>query len=130
MRAIVAFSVLTLLFSSCIVEIEFDPPNVTVGTIEEYETEEVIREVWSRGVLIYEEIDYTAWIEMEFINNGGLRADNVWAEVIFYDGNRKIQTISFDIPDLRSGNAYTYTLDTGFDSTFDYTDYEINVYWD
>jgi len=116
--------------SSCFVEIEMDPPYVDVGHIDEYETQEVVHEVWSRGVLIHEEIKYTAWLDMEFTNNGGLRAKDVWVEILFYDGYRTIKTMSIDLPDLRAGSTHQYTLNTGFNSIYDYTDYEINVYWE
>ena len=130
MKSFIIFAFLLISFSSCLVEVDLNPPHVNVGSIDEYETKEVIREVWSNGVLIYEEVIYHAWLDIEFYNSGGIRAENVWAEVVFYDGHREIQTISIDLPNLRSGNMYNYTLDTGFESMYDYTDFNINVYWD
>lgn len=121
---------LIISFSSCIVEIELDPSYINVGPIDEYETKEVIHEVWSDEVLIYEEAIYRAWLEIEFQNLGGIRANNVWAEIIFYNGNREIQTTTIYLPDIRPGNAYVYVLDTGFESINDYADFEISVYWD
>lgn len=130
MKQLILYFVVLLSLSSCIVEIELDPPIVHVGAIEEYETKEVIHEVWSDGVLIYEEAIYRAQLEIEFLNVGGVRANNVWAEVIFYDGHKQIERISIYLPDLRSGSTYIYTLDTGFESIYDYSDYEVNVYWE
>ena len=117
-------------FSSCIVELEMDPPYIEIGTIDEYETKEVILETWSGGNLIYEEVQFRSWLDIEFQNVGGLRADNVWAEVIFYNRQREIQTISINLPNIHSGNTYTYSLDTGFESMYDYTDYTVDVYWE
>lgn len=130
MKSIILFLSILIGISSCIVEVDLNPPHIVVGNLNEYETKEVIHEIWSGGVLIYEEAIYYTWLEIEFQNYGGLKADNIWAEVIFYDGNREIQTITIYIPDIRSGHSYTYTLDTGFESMYDYSDYEVNVYWE
>ena len=130
MKTPIIFFLILLSLSSCIVEIEMDPPYVSVDHIDEYETKEVIHEVWSRGILIHEEMIYKAWLDMDFSNSGGVRAEDVWAEILFYDGQRIIKTISIDLPDLRAGNTHHYSLDTGFDSIYDYTDYEINVFWE
>lgn len=130
MKTFAIYIILLISISSCIVEIELDPPYIKVGPIDEYETKEVIHEVWSDGVLIYEEAIYHAWLEIEFQNLGGVSANNVWAEIIFYHGTHEIQTISIFLPDIRSRNSYIYTLDTGFESINDYSDYDINVYWE
>lgn len=130
MKHYLIFVLLLVSFSSCIVEMDLNPPHVNVGDIDEYETKEVIHEVWSNGVLIYEESIYHAWLDIEFYNSGGIRAENVWAEVVFYNGHHTVQTISIDLPNLRSGHTFTYTIDTGFESMYDYSDYDINVYWD
>jgi hypothetical protein len=130
MKKIILYTLFLITFTSCIVEIELDPPYVNSGHIEEYETKEVINQVWSGGILVYEEAIYHAWMEIEFENLGGVRASNVWAEIIFYDGIYEIQTISIFLPDIRPGNTYRYTLNTGFKSIFDYSDYKINVYWE
>lgn len=130
MKTIILYLSILIGISSCIVEVDLNPPHIDIGTLNEFETKEVIHEIWSGGVLIYEEAIYYAWLEIEFQNNGGLKAENIWAEVIFYDGNREIQTITIYIPDIRSGNSYNYTLDTGFESIYDYSDYEVNVYWE
>lgn len=127
--SVILFSFLIGL-SSCIVEIELDPPYIEVENLHEYETKEVIHEVWSGGVLIYEEAIYYAWLEIDFQNRGGLKAENISAEVIFYNGKREIQTTTIYLPDIRSGHSYTYTLDTGFESMYDYSDYEVKVYWE
>ncbi len=107
-----------------------DPPNVQIGNIEEYETESVVQEVWSGNTLVYEEIVYQAWLEIEFRNGGGIRADNVWAEVVFYNRNREVKTTIIYLPNLRSGSSYVYTLNTGFESIYDYSDYEVSVFWE
>lgn len=130
MKTIILYLSILIGISSCIVEVDLNPPHIDIGTLNEFETKEVIHEIWSGGVLIYEEAIYYAWLEIEFQNNGGLKAENIWAEVIFYDGNREIQTITIYIPDIRSGHSYTYTLDTGFETMYDYSDYEVNVYWE
>lgn len=124
------FFILLIGISSCIVEIEMDPPYVDVGNIDEYETREVVREVWSGGVLIYEEIRFQAWLDIEFHNIGGIRADDVWAEVIFYNGNMEIQTNTIYLPNIRSGNSFIHTMETGFESIYDYTSYDVYVYWE
>ena len=129
MKAI-PFIALLIGISSCIVELELDPPFIDVGNIDEYETREVIHEVWSDGILIYEEVLFHSWLEIEFQNIGGVRADDVWAEVIFYNGSHEIQTNTIYLPNIRSGNSYIYTLDTGFESIYDYTSYDVNVYWE
>ncbi len=130
MKAIVFLLSILIGVSSCIVDVDLVPPYVEIGTLNEYETKEVIHEVWSGGVLIYEEAIYYAWLEIEFHNRGGLKAENITAEVIFYDGNREIQSITIFIPDIRSGQSYNYTLDTGFESMYDYNDYEVKVQWE
>ena len=93
-------------------------------------SKEVLHEIWSGRVLIYEEAEYHAWLEIEFHNTGGLRAENISAEIIFFNGHREIQTITIYLPNIHSGNSYKYSLDTGFESIYDYTDYEVNVYWE
>ncbi len=130
MKTPIIFFLALFSLSSCILEIEMDPPYVSVGNIDEYETKEVIHEVWLGGVLIHEEVVYTAWLDMDFFNRGGIRAEDVWAEITFYDGHRDIKTISIDLPNLRAGSTYSFTLDTGFNSMYDYTDYDVNVYWE
>ena len=130
MKTLFIFIATLIGISSCIVELELDPPFIDVRNIDEYETCEVIHEVWSDGVLIYEEVLFHSWLEIEFQNTGGVRADEVWAEVVFYNGSHEIQTNNIYLPNIRSGNTYTYTLDTGFDSIYDYTSYDVNVYWE
>lgn len=130
MKTLIILLTTLIAVSSCIVEVELNPPYIDVGNIDEYETKEVIHEVWSDGVLIYEEAIFHSMLEIDFQNTGGVRADNVWAEVIFYNGHREIQTTTIYLPDIRSGNSHTYTLDTGFESIYDYTNYDVNVYWE
>ncbi|MCK5468862.1 MAG: hypothetical protein KAI99_10135 [Cyclobacteriaceae bacterium] len=130
MKTLIIFIATLIGISSCIVEVELDPPYIDVRNIDEYETKEIIHEVWSGGVLIYEEVEYHTWLEIEFHNTGGIRAYNVWAEIIFYNGHREIQTTTIYLPDIRSGNSYKYAMDTGFESIYDYTDYDVNVYWE
>ena len=130
MKAFTILIITAISFSSCIVEMELDPPYVNVGQINEYETKEIIKEVWSGGVLIYEESIYHAWLDVEFYNSGGLTADNVWAEIQFFKNSREIHTISVHLPNIRSGHKLTYNLDTGFESIYDYSDFEVNVYWE
>ena len=130
MKPYIIFAFILISFSSCLVEVDLNPPYVQVGTIDEYETKEVIEEIWSNGVLIYEESIHHAWLDIEFYNTGGIRAEDVWAEVIFYSGHRESRTITIDLPNLRAGNIYTYTLDTGFESIYDYSDVDVHVYWD
>jgi hypothetical protein len=116
--------------SSCIVEVDLNPPFIEVGNIDEYETKEVIHETWVNGVLVYEEAIYHTWLEIDFRNTGGVKAYNVQAEIAFFNGNREIQTININLPDIRSGNTYVYTLETGFNSIYDYSDYDVHVYWE
>ena len=116
--------------SSCIVEVDLAPPYLEIGNIDEYETKEVFHEIWSDGVLVYEEADYHVWLEIEFQNTGGIRAENVSAEVIFYNGQREIQSTTIYLPNIHAGNAYNYSMDTGFESIYDYTDYDVFVYWE
>jgi hypothetical protein len=118
------------LLNGCMVELELDPPYVLLSNADEYETREVIKEVWSGDVLLYEEVLHHAWLELGFRNTGGLKAYNVQAEVIFYNGPYELSSIVIHLPDLRSGREYVYSFDTGFESVFDYTDYEVNIYWD
>jgi len=130
MKSIIISLAFLTLFSSCIVEVDLSPPYVEIENINEYETRETIHEVWSNGVLVYEEIQVDAWLEIEFRNMGGLRAENVWAEVSFYDGNYEIYVTNIYIPDLRPGNSYVYNLRTGFESIYSYTEYNVSVYWE
>lgn len=126
---LVAASVLNPL-NGCMVELEIDPPYVQLYGTDEYETREVIKEVWSGDVLLYEEVQYHAWLELEFRNTGGLKAYNVQAEVIFYNGPYELSSVIIPLPDLRSDRNYVCTLDTGFESSYDYSDFEVNIYWD
>jgi hypothetical protein len=121
---------LLLILSSCYVDLELDRSYVHVGAIEEYETKEVINQVWSRGQLIYEEAVYTAWLDLEFINTGGMTARNVWAEITIYEGYRMLRSQSIDLPNIKGGHSVTISYDTGQDFTDDFTDYEVSVYWD
>ena len=130
MRPYIISFIVAISLASCIVEVELDPPYINVGNIDEYETREIINEIWSGGVLVYEESIYHAWLEIEFQNIGGLTAGDVWAEVIFFNGHREIQTISIYLPNIRSGNTYVYTLETGFESIYDYSDFEVIAHWD
>jgi len=126
--------ILTFLFlstlSGCIIDLEMEAPYVEVGRIEEYETEKIISEVWSNGHLVYKEAVYTAWLDIEFINTGGLSARNVWADIILYDGYRVVRTARMDIPNIQGGHALTVSFDTGMDFITDYSDYEVYVHWD
>lgn len=124
------FFIFLIGLSSCIVEVELDAPYVEVGNIDEYETKEVIHERWSNGVLVYEEAIYHTWLEIDFRNTGGVKAYHVQAEIVFFNGNREIQSININLPDIRSGNTYVYTLETGFNSIYDYSDYDVHVYWE
>lgn len=130
MRTYAILLITATVFTSCIIELELDPPYINVGQIDEYETREIIDEVWSGGILVYEKSINHAWLDIEFYNSGGLTAEFVWAEVQFYNNNRLIQTIALDLPNIRSGNKYIYTLDTGFKSIYDYSDFEVKVYWE
>ncbi len=116
--------------SGCIVEVDMNPSYVEIGNIDEYETKEIVHETWINGVLVYEEAIYHTWLEMDFQNTGGIKAYNVQAEIIFFKGNREIQTININLPDIRSGNTYVYTLETGFNSIYDYSDYSVHVFWE
>jgi hypothetical protein len=122
------FLIVTL--SSCIIEVDMTPSYVEIGNIDEYETKEVIKEVWSGGQLIYEEFIYHTFLEIEFINTGGMSASNVWAEIYFYNGPHTIRTTTINLPTLYAGDRYIYELNTGFDSLNEYTDYEVSVHWD
>ena len=130
MKYSIIFSLFIITFTSCIVEIELDAPYINIKNISEYETKEIVQEIWSDGILIYEEFYYRSWLDIEFQNTGGFKASSVWAEVIFYDGHREIQSVKIYLPDIRPGNTYTYSLNTGFESMFDYSDYEVNTYWE
>lgn len=116
--------------SSCIVEVDMTPSHIVVGNINEYETREVISEIWSGNVLVYEEFAYRTFLEIEFINTGSHTARNIVAEVEFYDGRHHIKTNTISLPKIYSGDTYIYEFDTGFGSIYDYTDYEVSVYWD
>ena len=122
--------VVLMAMSSCIVEVDMTPSNVIVGEINEYETKEVINEIWSDGKLVYEEFVYRTFLEIEFINTGGFTARNVWADVSFYDGAYLIKTVRVNLPKIYAFESYSHEFDTGFESIYDYTDYEISVYWD
>ena len=125
---VILFAIAAL--SSCIVELELEAPYVQLSATDEFETREVIKEVWSGDVLLYEEVLYHAWLELEFRNTGGLKANNVHAEVIFYNGYFELSSVIIHLPNLRSGGSYVHAFDTGFESIYDYTDYEVNIYWD
>jgi hypothetical protein len=88
----------------------------------------------NEGLLIdpahQEEYIYHTFLEIEFLNTGGFTARNIWAEVSFYDGGRFIKTININLPKIYAGETYIYELNTGFNSIYDYTDYEVSVYWD
>jgi len=55
MKSLTIILSLFIALSSCIIEVELDPPYIAIGNIDEYETKEVFHEIWSDGVLIYEE---------------------------------------------------------------------------
>jgi hypothetical protein len=116
MKKIVIPLIAIISMSSCIVEVDMTPANVVVGEINEYETKEVIREVWSGNNLVYEEYIYHTFLEIEFLNTGGFTARNIWAEVSFYDGGRFIKTININLPKIYAGETYIYELNTGFNS--------------
>ena len=130
MRPLMLMFVFAFGSTGCIIELELDPAYVRVGNIEEYESKEIIKEVRSRGVLVYEEYINHTWLEIEFYNSGGLTADDVQAEILFFENHRIIESISVNLPDIRPGATYVYNLNTGFESIHDYSDFEINVYWE
>jgi len=112
------------------VELDIGEPFIDIRNTNEYETKEVIKEIWSRGVLVYEESVYHAWLDLDFRNSGGIRATNVSAEIVFYKHSRELQRITIYLPDINAGDSYVYSLDTGFESIYDYSDYEVSIYWD
>ena len=130
MKSITLFILVTFSFSSCIIEMELGEPFVNIRNINEYETKEIVQEIWSGRTLVYEESIYHAWLDIEFQNTGGIRATDISAEIIFYDHHREIRHIEIYIPDISAGNSYTYSLDTGFESNYDYSDYEVSIYWE
>ena len=130
MKYLMILSLVTISLSGCVIEMELGEPYIQIRNIDEYETREVIQEIWSRGVLIYEESVYQAWLDIQFQNTGDITASEVSAEIIFYNHHRAIQTARIYLPDIRPGDLYTYSLNSGFESMHDYTDYEVNVYWE
>ena len=79
---------------------------------------------------MYKEAIYKAWLDIEFVNRGGFRARNVWAEIILYDGRHVVRSTTIDIPNIRTGHSVTVSFDTGLDFTTDFTDYEVYVNWE
>jgi len=122
--------IVLIAMSSCIVEVDMMPSQVIVGEINEYETKEVVNEIWSGNKLVYEEFIYRTYLEIEFINTGGFTARNVWAEISFYNGSYTIKNVTINLPKIYAGDTYIYEFDSGFDSIYDYTDYEVTVFWD
>jgi len=130
MKKIFVFLLVIISMTGCIVDVDMTPANLVVGEINEFQTKEVINEVWSGNKLVYEEYIYHTYLEIEFLNTGGFAARNVRAEVSFYDGGRFIKTININLPRIYAGETYIYEFNTGFNSIYDYTDYEVSVYWD
>jgi hypothetical protein len=130
MRKLLVPLAVVLFMSSCIVEVDMTPSHILVGNINEYESKEVINEIWSGNVLVYEDFVYRTFLEIEFINTGGNTARNVWAEVDFYNGGYHIKTTSIRLPKIYSGDRHIYEFDSGFESLYDYTEYQVSVYWD
>jgi hypothetical protein len=130
MKKLIIFLAIAIASSSCIIEVDMTPPNVIVDEINEYQTREVFREVWSGNKLIYEEYIYHNYLEIYFCNIGGITARNVWAEVSFYDDNFLIERHTIDLPKIYAGETLIYEFSTSFQSTSHYPDYEVVVYWD
>jgi len=130
MKKLVIPIIIITALSSCIVEVDLTPSNIIVGNINEYESREVVNEIWSNGKLLYEEYYYRAYLEIEFINTGGATARNITADVSFNNGAYHIKDVTVRFPKIHAGDTYIYSFDTGFESMYDYTDYEVAVYWD
>ena len=130
MKKIIIPLIAIIALSSCIVEVDMTPSHVVVGEINEYETKEVINEIWSGNVLVFEEYIYHTFLEIEFINTGSHTARNVWAEISFFDRGYLIKTVNINLPKIYAGDTYIYQFETGFESMYEYTDYEVSVYWE
>lgn len=130
MKKLIIPLLIMALMSSCIIEVDMTPSNVQIIKTNEYETKVVVNEVWSGGRLVYEEFYYLTYLTMEFVNTGGMTARNIRADITFYDGPFTIKTTSVFLSKLYSGDRYNYDLKTGFESIYDYTDYNVTVHWD
>jgi hypothetical protein len=129
MKNLVIITIVAFSLSGCFIELELGAPYVDIRSIDEYETTQV-RETWSGRTLISEEFVYQAWLDIEFQNSGDIKASSVSAEILFYNNYRLINTAKIYLPDISPGNSYTYSFYTGFESIHDYSDYEVNVYWE
>ncbi|NJN26505.1 MAG: hypothetical protein HC819_11270 [Cyclobacteriaceae bacterium] len=130
MKAIPIFFILLLGLTGCYIEIELDPTQVVVEDTGEYETREIVSEVWSNGQWVSSKYINHTWLSIDLYNAGSLKACGVYADIVFYRGYKAIKTISVNIPDIRPGHRYNYTLETGFNSLRDYDDYSVDVYWE
>lgn len=116
--------------SGCYIDFGLDAPHLVVSRTEEYETEEIIDQVWNRDRLVYEEVIHTAWIDISVRNTGDITACNVSAEVTLYQGRHVARSTVISLPDIRPGRSITINHDTGYEFLADYSDYEIVLYWD
>ena len=130
MKKLITPLLIITFMSSCIIEVDMTPSYVQIIKTDEYETKVVINEVWNGGRLVYEEYFYETYLHLELRNTGGLAARNVRVDVSFYDGPYSIKTSRVHLPTLYSGDTYSYELKTGFESIYDYADYEVTVIWD
>ncbi len=129
-RFFLIFLPLIFLLSRCYIDVEVGEPYVNVRHVDEYETSEIVSQVYSGGQLIYKEIINHAWIDIELHNTGNFKACNVSAEIYLYRGSRAIIHDVVYFPNLRSGEAFTVSYDTGFNFLSDYDDYEVIAHWD
>lgn len=130
MKKLTIFFAFLIALSGCIVEVDLTPAYLQLTKSNEYETKVVINEVWSGGRLVYEEYVYHTFLEFEIMNTGGMTARNAWVDVHFYDGAFLIKTSRVRLPRIYTGERYNYTLESGFGSIYDYTDYEITIHWE
>lgn len=119
-----------LTVSSCIVEIDMTPPYVEVGQIDEYQSSQVVRMVWSGDILLYEEISNQVMADIEFYNSGGLMARNVQADITIVDNYGNNHTTTVYLPDIPAGASTIYTVNTGYAFLSDYQNIQATVFWD
>ena len=119
-----------ILLSSCIVELDMNPAHIEVQSTDEYEEKNVTNEVWRGNVLVQQTYTMHTFLEIKYHNSGGLRARNVYTKVHFYDNGYHIKTIIVDLPSISPHETIVQNLDTDFDSIYDYSDYEVEIFWD
>jgi len=125
----IIFLVMLTSLSGCYFDGEYAEPHVELIHAHEYETKEIIQQVYERGRLVYEEAAYRAWIDLEFENLGSFTAHNVEAVITLW-GNRGTYSFTLFLNSIRPGEVVNISYDTGFDFITDYNSYEVEIYWD